>query len=305
MIDTDPIGSDFSRVLFWSDIVGKSCWLIMILELIAINGFAQEVKTPKQKPTTAPTELLLPYETVREKDGKLFYERDVPDMSVEGVPYKITYLVSVPVVENGRTVMRTEQRIRTEIKRPTIKKSVRMDTTYRFVNLNEKEFDIDQVVKLLDGKPKRMLVWNEGRSLPKIWHEFVRPDLIIARIIPTDGDKKIPDRVLNDLDELQGLWRGSWGLHQDAQGAISTPVIAELLINGDQASWHGFRIPDGEGVVSIQTNDDKRFGRLAYAEDSTTLPNASPVTFTYVIEGETLLLEINDHQFELDRKRKQ
>ena len=44
----------------------------------------------------------------------------------------------------------------------------------------------------------------------------------------------------NDPKAIEGLWSGAWGLTVDADGAVHTPVMAELFVKGSHVELYGF-----------------------------------------------------------------
>jgi hypothetical protein len=94
--------------------------------------------------------------------------------------------------------------------------------------------------------------------------------------------------ALVDLKSIQGLWSGSWGGGGDGR-VVMQPVIAELLIDGEQVEVNGF--PDVNslaGKVSLRT-DTKRI-QITPATKAEGEPTPKTVQYAYQLDGNRLIL---------------
>lgn len=82
---------------------------------------------------------------------------------------------------------------------------------------------------------------------------------------------------------LEGLWTGSWGGGEQADGIVMQPVIAELLIVGHRIELKGFpKVSDVRGTIA----EDSSNGRLTV----TTATGNESHSFSYKLAGNTLTL---------------
>src|SRR5262245_27696730 len=72
--------------------------------------------------------------------------------------------------------------------------------------------------------------------------QFVSPSIAIG-IALWAGFARADDNarpVSNDLKSIQGIWSGSWG-GGDRGGVVFQPVLAEMVIHGEEVELTGFR----------------------------------------------------------------
>jgi len=110
---------------------------------------------------------------------------------------------------------------------------------------------------------------------------------------PPEGEpvSATPPQV-SAANELQGVWSGSWGGGDSGDGTVMQPVIAELLLVGDQVEMSGFRTA---GVVRGTARLDATGKKIHVtpAPDSSGAAPA-PLTFGYERAGNSLTLTDQD-----------
>jgi hypothetical protein len=95
-----------------------------------------------------------------------------------------------------------------------------------------------------------------------------------------------PQDAAGDAKEIEGLWSGSWG-GGERNGVVFQPVIAELLIKGDQIEISGF--PNlGELRGTVRINAGARRMRITPAAAGGR--PAKGLEYTYELKGDRLTL---------------
>lgn len=100
-----------------------------------------------------------------------------------------------------------------------------------------------------------------------------------------------PQDAAGAAKEIEGLWSGSWG-GGERDGVVFQPVIAELLIKGDQIEISGF--PNlGELRGTVRFNAGARRMRITpVAVDGRPAPKG--LEYTYELKGDRLTLTDGD-----------
>jgi hypothetical protein len=89
---------------------------------------------------------------------------------------------------------------------------------------------------------------------------------------------------------LDGLWAGSWG-GGERDGVVFQPVLAEMVIHGDEVEIHGFRQANRvSGTIKV----DRATRQLRVTPKSTKDQAAPVIVFQYDITGDKLTLTDQD-----------
>jgi hypothetical protein len=91
-----------------------------------------------------------------------------------------------------------------------------------------------------------------------------------------------------DAKAVEGLWSGSWG-GGERGGVVFQPVVAEMLIQGDQVELVGFRGAN-RLVGTIQLDARARRMRITPAHAASGAVKAKASEYAYEIKGDTLTL---------------
>ncbi len=94
----------------------------------------------------------------------------------------------------------------------------------------------------------------------------------------------------NDPKAIEGLWSGAWGLTVDADGAVHTPVRAELFVKGSHVELYGFPKIDRDrltGTVRVDAGA-KQIQVTPTADDGQ--PTPKTINYAYEIKGDKLTL---------------
>ena len=101
-------------------------------------------------------------------------------------------------------------------------------------------------------------------------------------------DSPVANAAASDLDALDGLWSGSWGLQIDPDGTVHQPVKAELFIQGDNVECAGFpELSQLTGIVRIDAGTKQM--RITPAVEAGGSP-ADVVVFAYDVSKDNLTL---------------
>jgi hypothetical protein len=98
----------------------------------------------------------------------------------------------------------------------------------------------------------------------------------------------VPQDAANVAKSLEGLWSGAWGGGQ-RDGVVFQPVIAEMLIQGDQVELCGFRNL-GRLTGTVRFDARTRRMHITPAAGPEGKPRPKAIEFTYEIKGEELTL---------------
>jgi hypothetical protein len=110
----------------------------------------------------------------------------------------------------------------------------------------------------------------------------------VSNVSPTDSAA-----AANELQPIEGLWYGSWGGGERADGVVFQPVIAELFIEGDRAELAGFRnVPRLAGLVRFDAS--ARQMRITPAAEAGGQSTPQTVDYTFQIDGDNLTLTDSD-----------
>jgi len=94
----------------------------------------------------------------------------------------------------------------------------------------------------------------------------------------------------NDPKAIEGLWSGAWGLTVDADGAVHTPVRAELFVKGSHVELYGFPKIDRDrltGTVRVDAGAEQI--QITPAAEAGGQPEKK-IVYTYEIKGDKLTL---------------
>jgi hypothetical protein len=93
---------------------------------------------------------------------------------------------------------------------------------------------------------------------------------------------------VSSANELEGVWSGSWGGGDSGDGTVIQPVIAELLLVGDQVEMSGFRTA---GIVRGTARLDAAGKKLHVTPAPDSRGGApAPLMFDYERAGNSLTL---------------
>lgn len=100
----------------------------------------------------------------------------------------------------------------------------------------------------------------------------------------------LTNKPTDDLPSLEGLWSGSWGGGQ-RDGVVFQPVLAEMVVQGDQLELRHFRNADRDRG-RFQLDRATRRIRVSLETEKKSPPRI--IEFQYQWNGDTLTLTDND-----------
>lgn len=115
---------------------------------------------------------------------------------------------------------------------------------------------------------------------------------ICAVGVSCSGDA-VPTASPKDAQVIEGLWLGSWGGGERADGVVVQPVIAEMLVKGDQVELAGFRnVGRLTGTVRLDVSAKQMIVAPKAGSGGQTAPKT--ITYAYEIKDDELTLIDND-----------
>ena len=153
---------------------------LRLLAVVAIAIVSLPTIAYSQNPQRS--QITFSIETIHMKKGELYVVRYEPDMKVEPIATEVTYHVAIPYVEDGVTKTRIEQRVRTVMKRPEVKKLIKLNDDYSFFTVAGTKLDREKFVSEFGDQPRRVINWPiDATEMPDNWNEFLNPNAIVMK----------------------------------------------------------------------------------------------------------------------------
>ena len=127
----------------------------------------------------------------------------------------------------------------------------------------------------------------------------------IVSVLPAeDVETKPPSRkaatrpsseksATSELQKFEGLWFGSWGGGEQADGVVFQPALAKLFVEGERAELYGFRPGRIEGKVDVDTATRRLYIMPTHGEADN--ESAKPAQFAYEWRDGFLILTDSDN----------
>ena len=101
---------------------------------------------------------------------------------------------------------------------------------------------------------------------------------------------------------IEGLWDGAWGLTVDADGAVHTPVMAELFIRGSHVELYGFpKLNRNRLTGTVRFDESAKQMQITPAAEASGQPE-NKIVYTYEIKRDKLTL-IDGDKFSISLHR--
>jgi len=107
---------------------------------------------------------------------------------------------------------------------------------------------------------------------------------------------------INDPKAIEGLWSGAWGLTVDAEGAVHTPVMAELFVRGGHVELYGFpKLNRNRLTGTVRFDESAKQMQITPAAEAGGQPEKR-IVYAYEIKADELLL-IDSDKFSISLHR--
>ena len=114
----------------------------------------------------------------------------------------------------------------------------------------------------------------------------------VCLVMAACPDQAASQAPAGDAKAIEGLWSGSWGGGQ-RDGVVFQPVIAELVITGDQVDLAGFRNV-GRLTGTVRLDGDAKRMRLTPAAPAGGQAAPRVIEFVYALKDDMLTLTDSD-----------